>query len=140
MDLSGSGTTAQWATVVVTLLAGGGAFVLACKQLAIMKRQEQRQSRAFLIANFRKLHVPHPTEQIAPLPDSGLSNLELEIRNLGPAEARKIRATLKGIGQQKKMLAHSNIEIPEAIASGDKRTFKYETQFWRQVVITKLGG
>jgi len=146
IDLSGSGNTAEWATVVIAFLAFLAASSFAYQQIAIMKtqqiiveNQEKRQKKANLVANFRKIPLQHPTAPgIEALPLSGISydpTFEVEIRNIGPANARGVRATIMGIYPNNKKVEPSSPDVPDIIA-GDRFTHGMRnTELWERVVI-----
>ena len=95
LDLSGSGTTAEWAAVVVTLVAIVLASILAYKQTQIMKRQQTisenqerdrtwMEKKAYLIAQSRKLPDSYP-----------IGGYIIEIQNQGNGEAKDVETLIK---------------------------------------------
>ena len=85
IDLSGSGTTAQWATAVVAFLAFIVASLFAFRQIAIMKRQmdiiEWKNRRSDIVAHPKQLDPFH---------------YAIEIHNQGYAHARNVNTLING--------------------------------------------
>ena len=89
------------------------------KQQIIVENQEKRQEKANLVVNFRRIPIQHTTAPgLEAFPLSGISydpTFEMEIRNIGPANARDIRATIMGILPNKTIvsLGRNVLQVPD---------------------------
>ncbi|MHB8118958.1 MAG: hypothetical protein ACYDHX_09560 [Methanothrix sp.] len=96
IDLSGSGTTAEWATLIVALLALIAAIFFAYRQNAIMKKQltivedqekekKWREKKAILVACAKKLPHSYST-----------GGYVIEIQNHGNGAATDVETLING--------------------------------------------